>query len=719
MSVRNKFYFVLIIMIVLASSSLVFASTDAMNFNIPYSSYTFDYWGDPMPAPLPYVTDSVIDFTDSEIGSLRSPRDLVVSENNRVYISDSGNNRVIVFDDEWNVLNVIKEFDNNGELDSFNSPRGLFVDRSENLYVSDMNNGRIIKFNEDGEVIDIIGEPVEQVEGVLPGDFSYRPIKVAVDIAGRMYVLSDDTYEGVLVFDRNGDFRGFIGAPHVRFNLWDQFWRLLATEQQMDRMQLRLPTEYSSIDIDDRGFIYATVIGGTEVEREAIRRLNPSGEDVLRRNAVWWVIGDIGFPDQYDEANITGPSVFTDVLVQDYGVYSVLDRNRGRVFTYDNDGYLLYVFGFRDSKYGANRLPVALDVLNGNKLILDRERNRITSYSPTDYALNIQGAIAAHYHGRYDEANELWREVLRANSNNEHAYTGIGLAYLRQDEFRDAMYYFRQGNNRDYYSEAFGLYRREVLNDILGYIFATIILLYIAFKIYKKKKSKASAVFKEVVAISDEKLAFSGQVKRVLNSLKYSLHVIFHPFDGFWDLKHEKRGNYPAAIIILILTTLTYVFSRQYTGFIFNHMDLTRLNIIMEFASVLLPFLLWCVVNWSMTTLVEGKGTFRDIFIASAYALTPLILINIPLTIVSHMITIDEGAFYYFFLALAAAWAVFLLFFGIMVTHNFDMKKNFFTTLVTFFGMVFVIFLSILFFNLSEQVYTFFSEIYFEIVYRL
>ena len=39
-------------------------------------------------------------------------------------------------------------------------------------------------------------------------------------------------------------------------------------------------------------------------------------------------------------------------------------------------------------------------------------------------------------------------------------------------------------------------------------------------------------------------------------TLRYSLYVIFHPADGFWDLIHAKRGSYGAANFILILTLL-------------------------------------------------------------------------------------------------------------------------------------------------------------------
>ena len=124
-----------------------------------------------------------------------------------------------------------------------------------------------------------------------------------------------------------------------------------------------------------------------------------------------------------------------------------------------------------------------------------------------------------------------------------------------------------------------------------------------------------------------------AQAPGLCNQSPYAKHVIFHPYDGFWDLKHEKRGTLRAALTIVGLVAVTYVVMRQYTGFIFNPRDLSRLNVIVELLSVLAPFFLWAVVNWALTTLMDGKGTFRDIIIATAYALVPFVLINLPLTL--------------------------------------------------------------------------------------
>lgn len=207
-------------------------------------------------------------------------------------------------------------------------------------------------------------------------------------------------------------------------------------------------------------------------------------------------------------------------------------------------------------------------------------------------------------------------------------------------------------------------------------------------------------------------------VKRVLRSLLYSLFLIFHPNDAFWDLKYERRGNVPAATIILGLVVFTYIFMRQTMGFIFNPVDLTKLNIVTEMASVLVPFFLWCIVNWSLTTLMSGKGTFRDIYIASAFALTPLVIVNIPVTIVSNVLILEEGPFIAVLAVTATVWAGMLLFIGTMVTHEYDTTKTAFTCVLMVAGMTAVLFLIILFFSLVNEAVVFGSSIYREILFR-
>ena len=122
-------------------------------------------------------------------------------------------------------------------------------------------------------------------------------------------------------------------------------------------------------------------------------------------------------------------------------------------------------------------------------------------------------------------------------------------------------------------------------------------------------------------------------------SLRYSLHCIVRPFDGFWDLTHEKRGSMAAANTLVVLVLFTNLVRLAGTSFVFSPVNWNEVNILMEIMSFLLPFVVYCVANWCLTTLFEGKGTLKDIYIGTAYAMTPYILIQLPLVVLSNFVT--------------------------------------------------------------------------------
>jgi len=202
-------------------------------------------------------------------------------------------------------------------------------------------------------------------------------------------------------------------------------------------------------------------------------------------------------------------------------------------------------------------------------------------------------------------------------------------------------------------------------------------------------------------------------------SLRYALHVITHPFDGFWDLIHEKRGSMAAAHTFLFLFLLTRVLKLMLTSFQFISAPVQHLNIFEEAASLLLPFLVLCLANWAMTTLFDGKGRFRDIYMGMCYALVPYILIQLPMILVSNMLTFEEGSLYSVMLTISVIWSVFLVFTGLMEIHDYGPGKTFIFLIVTVVGALVIIFLVLTFFSLLSDALGYFVSMYREIVYRL
>ncbi len=202
-------------------------------------------------------------------------------------------------------------------------------------------------------------------------------------------------------------------------------------------------------------------------------------------------------------------------------------------------------------------------------------------------------------------------------------------------------------------------------------------------------------------------------------SLKYGLYVITHPFDGFWDLVHEKRGTIAAANTFLILFLLIRVMKLMLTSFQFITAPIQYINVFEEMGSLALPFIILCLANWAMTTLFDGKGRFRDIYMGMCYALVPYILIQLPMILVSHMLTFEEGSFYSVLLSFSVIWCVFLVFVGLMEIHDYGPGKTFIFLIVTVVGAAVIIFLLLVFFSLLSDALSYFVSMYREIIFRL
>ena len=681
-------------------------------------SYTYSFQREAVPGPEVYTHKREVFGQTIGVGSFREPEDLFVSSDNHVYVADTGNNRIVILDEGLNLVRVLDGFEVNGAMQSFRSPRGLFVTDEGDLYVADYGNARVVVLDRQGEFVKFIENPRD--EELIPESFLFKPLKVVVDRSRRVYVIAEGVLEGFMEFDEYGVFSGFIGAPRVSPDPLELLWRRIMTDEQKKRSVMFLPTEYSNADIDSRGFIYATIAGTTTESGHVIRKLNPSGADVLRRNGFTAPRGDVDviFQEQYLTASITGRSYLVDIVVRDNGIYSVLDLRRGRVFTYDDDGHLLYAFGAPTVEKGGLRAPSAIDTLGDDLLILDKGLNAIAVLEPTQYTKTIHAAIEHLQAGRYDESTEMWREALRLNPNLDIAYSGVGRSLLNQGQFAEAMRMYRLGSDRRGFSKALRLYRRDWVDENFALIFTLAVLLIVAVvvirvMVIRRRSARPQEYRRQVFKRSDHWL------KAYLDDLKYAFYVIVHPFDGFWDLKYEKRGSIASALTILVCVSITYILAYQYTGFIFNYNDIRRLNIYMELISVLLPFLLWCGVNLALTSLAEGKGSFRDIFIATAYGLVPVVLIRIPLVALSNVITLEEGAFYYALMAISVIWSGFLVFVGLQTAHEYDFRTNLFTCVLTGVGMAVVVFMCLLFVNVLAQTFGFVNTIYTEMTFRL
>ena len=482
---------VMAILITVISISLSALPIYASPTGLPYETYNYDYRKWYRFTPAAYVPDKILrgeDYTlnGESIGRFVTPQDLSRSPDGNLYVADTGNNRIVVFDDKMeNCLKVIREFDNNGVTDTFNQPNGVCVSEKGQVYVADTANNRIVVLEKDGSLKNIIANPTSES---LPDDYIFSPLKLTVDYADRVYCTAQFMFEGIMVFEENGAFSNFFGTITVKITLWEMFWKRISTREARANQQLFIPTEFTGVDIDPGGFVYASNIDSTGVQ--GVRRLNPKGEDVIKKGINENVGGDLQIdgPTEY-----SGPSLFTDVTYRGNGMYSALDRRRGRVFTYDHEGNILYIFGGLGTQEGTFSLPVAIEDANDRVMVLDATRAEIVTFKASEYGRLINEAVSLRYDGDEARAVAIWKRVLELDENNELANTGLGKAYLTAGNNKMAIHYLDLGMNREYYSIAFRRYRNELLiQNANVFLTAAVVLIAgynIAKKIIKKKKS--------------------------------------------------------------------------------------------------------------------------------------------------------------------------------------------------------------------------------------
>jgi signal transduction histidine kinase len=206
MKVR-KIWLIPLIIFVLSSNSF----TASASSNVPYQTYNYDYWGNVFLTPAAYIPNGNISGVKLGIGNFNNPQDIFVADDGKVYIADTGNNRIVILNKDMKYERTIDSFDNAGTKDTFKSPYGLHVTGKNEIYIADSENLRVVALREDGTLLKIISNPVSEV---LDPDFVFTPLKVTVDFADRVYIIAKGMFQGILAFDENGDFQCGIILSH-------------------------------------------------------------------------------------------------------------------------------------------------------------------------------------------------------------------------------------------------------------------------------------------------------------------------------------------------------------------------------------------------------------------------------------------------------------------------------------------------------------------------
>jgi len=459
-------------------------------------TYNYDYWGIEYESPDAYQP---VSFTDGRVlgtKAFKGAQSLFVVGTS-LYVVDSGNNRIVELstaDGTLALVREITEFTGETEILTLSAPNDVYVDeKNGDIYIADKGNFRVLHLNKD---LQLIKEMVKPDSALLDPNNPFEPTRIVVDRAGRMFILAKGINKGIMQFEADGNFIGFIGASEVVFSMSDYIKKMFSTKEQREQMIDFVPTEYNNLYIDKNAFIYCT----TDVFEEAalddgsakpIRKLNSLGKDILIRNGEYYPIGDL----QYDWfAGMNGPSRIMDITAMDDETYYVADRMRGRIFAYDEQGHLLYCFGGPGNKLGYFTYPVSIVHIGTDLYVLDSTTGGITKFVRTEFGNLIHNALAEYKVGNYDTSAEHWEQVLAMNGNYELAYIGIGRSLLRQKDYEGAMEYFKVMRDVENYSRAWKYFRKDWIENNLGYVLLVLVVLgFIPVIVKKVKKIRREA----------------------------------------------------------------------------------------------------------------------------------------------------------------------------------------------------------------------------------
>ncbi len=709
----------LLMLVIMMSAFAVTASAEPIQ-KTPYDSYV--YWTAPgtnwsvSSTPM-YEYKATIDSASLGITSLKDPSDIFTDSKGLIYVMDGGNGRLVVINPDYTLNSIITDLKYGDETLDFTDAQGVFVTPDQKIYIADTENARVIITNLEQQVLDVLLLPEADV---IPESFNYRPAKIAVDSNGFTYILSDGSYYGAILYKPDGSFSGFFGSNSVKGSILGVFKKIyemiFVTDEQKMNAEKALPYSFTDIAVDEDNFIY-TATGAVSVFVSNIgqlKKLSPGGTNVLKNKTATDVVSaeQTNFSDgsgvRYSKNTGQYSWRVTDLGSMDvdkYGYMYGLCKAYGHIFIYDQECNRIGIFGGgagNGTQEGVFTRAVAIHVndLNQDVLVVDTIALTITVFSETEYGALVKQAQHMTTEGDYVDAKPYWEKALSYDRNQQLAYRGLARAALIEEEYETTLHYAKLGYDQDTYASAFVYVRNDYLARNFLWIFGIAALLVgglIAFLVYSNKH--------ELKLIKNEKVGTM-------------ISCVFHPFEGAKQVRYYNNGSTTLATILLVVWFLTTVISEMYKGFMYNLFDKSSYNAAFSVIRTVGLVLLWSIVNWAMSTLFQGKGKIKHVYIMTCYALLPLIVNNVLTTLLSNVLSPEEALAITAISVVCTALAAIILCVGVMTVHEYGFFKFLGMTVVVIFSMLVAIFVILMIYVLIQQLVGFVATIYKEVTYR-
>ena len=172
------------------------------------------------------------------------------------------------------------------------------------------------------------------------------------------------------------------------------------------------------------------------------------------------------------------------------------------------------------------------------------------------------------------------------------------------------------------------------------------------------------------------------------------------------------------AIFILAMYILMKMIEYQYQGQVINTNNPLNFNTITILIYGALPAILLSVANWSVTTLMDGKGKMKEIFMMICYSYFPIMILGFINIALSNIVTTDESQFITLINIVAWFLTGFMAYMGLIVVHEFGFGKTLWSIILTAIAACIICFVALLLFSLFQQIYGFLYSLYREISAR-
>ncbi len=616
--------------------------------------------------------------------NLNRAEELFIDSNDILYIADTGNKRIVKYD--INNGKVLDELNYAG----FSTPRGVFVTKNFDIYVADSGAKAIFIFDKDFNIKNTITKP----DAPMFKDTLYEPKRVAVDDGGSIYIIGEGVYNGVIQLAATGEFLGYFAVNDADLTLSQRIQKLFFTRDQLANLMDINPTVFANVHVDKDGIVYTATSG---LKFNGMKKHSTNGGNMFK-NKVW-----------------SYPTV-TDVYVDNSGlIYTA--STEGYINVYSKNGEEIFSFGSTVVDEDIVGLFTKLNAIavdsHGSIWALDSLKGYVQSFKTTEYAKKVYEAMNLYESGYYDKSRSAWEEVLRLNQMSALAHNGIGKSYLHAEDYANAMKHFEVANNKGGYSDAFWEVRNDYIQAHLSFALAIIVGLLVVMFILGRvdKKTKFYTNFKNKLA---EKL---GKLP-VFRDFGLAFKMCRKPFDLYYEMRKHRKGSLLGATVLYLVFFVIYMAYQTSKGFIYQYVEVEDMDLTAIVIGFFAIIFLFVIGNYLVTSITDGDGILRQVYMIPAYALIPAGISMLAVTLVSHVLTYNESFMLTILLMIGITWSVIIGFIGFMTVHDYTFKETVRSFIITAFFMIIFAIVGIILSIMWESLYTFLVSVGKEAIFR-